>query len=530
MAAKNKTDAQTQSYVAEFIRAYNGQSAAGQSFFLSPQLLNSTLKNVNMKGAIFSREKIERMVLAPHQFEQELRQLSYSYYNSISIYRHLIDFTSSILDFDWEPIPYTLDGKPITASDYHSKRFQKDYKVVTNFFNRFNVKREFNKVMFNISNYDTYYTSFREFDDHAYLQELPAEYCMIDADSYLGYLFSFNLSYFVQSGVDIDGYAPCFKAMLNNALQSSENTYGSNLDKHNGRWVYYQQMHPDDVWVFKYNNNFAGSVPPVLDMFLDYSKLSKFKDLEEAKKELEAYKVIFASVPRLQNGKMGNKVDDFAISAEELGKFVATVKESLGSNLGSKSAVDFKAAPLENFKMFDFSPSASEKNLLETEMNNMVRESGMADAILQGGNNVSSINLYKQTISAKMEKLYPQFASFCEYHINKNTDKYKFKIKFVGTMFDREDRRKAANEDMERGIITPAIFSSRGIQITDAANTMNFMHGLGFPQSFTPIQTASTMSSEDKKSSGRTKLSDDQITDSGEQTRNIGANEDKKEA
>ena len=97
-------------------------------------------------------------------------------------------------------------------------------------------------------------------------------------------------------------------------------------------------------------------------------------------------------------------------------------------------------------------------------------------------------------------------------------------------MFDREDRRKAANEDMERGIITPAIFSSRGIQITDAANTMNFMHGLGFPQSFTPIQTASTMSSEDKKSSGRTKLSDDQITDSGEQTRNIGANEDKKEA
>ena len=73
MATKNKTDAQTQSYVTEFIRAYNSQSAAGQSFFLSPQLLNSTLKNVNMKGAIFPREKIERMVLAPHQFEQELR-------------------------------------------------------------------------------------------------------------------------------------------------------------------------------------------------------------------------------------------------------------------------------------------------------------------------------------------------------------------------------------------------------------------------------------------------------------------------
>lgn len=43
-------------------------------------------------------------------------------------------------------------------------------------------------------------------------------------------------------------------------------------------------MSPDDSWVFKYNDGFAGSVPPVLDMLLDYSKIDKFKDLEETKK------------------------------------------------------------------------------------------------------------------------------------------------------------------------------------------------------------------------------------------------------
>ena len=53
------------------------------------------------------------------------------------------------------------------------------------------------------------------------------------------------------------------------------------------------------------------------------------------------------------------------------------------------------------------------------------------------------------------------------------------------------------------------------------------MYGLGFPDIFKPIKTASTMSSEEKTSSGRKKLSDNELSDAGEQTRNIGANENR---
>ena len=67
--------------------------------------------------------------------------------------------------------------------------------------------------------------------------------------------------------------------------------------------------------------------------------------------------------------------DDFAISATELGKFVAAVKETLGCR------VDFKAAPLEDFKAFDFSPSANEANLLNTELKNIMLQSGTTDAL-----------------------------------------------------------------------------------------------------------------------------------------------------
>lgn len=472
-----------------------------------------------MGGYVFSSEQIKKMVMSPHMHEQELRKLSYYYFNSISIYKRLIEYKSTVLDFDWEPIPFTKDGKPISQSDIHSGAFKRDYAELTKFFNRFKVKQEFSKVLFNLLLYDTDYTMVRNYEDHIYLQEMPSSHCTIDANSYLGYLYSFDFSYFTNPGVDINAYSPAIRKKYNEVLQLKNTTYDPNLPQRNGSWVYWHPMHPNDSWVFKFNNNFAGSVPPLLDMLVDYSKIDKFKELEAVKKELEAYKVIFASVPRLSNNKGGNKVDDFAISSTELGKFVSAVKETL-------RGVDFKAAPLENFKAFDFSPTASEKDLLETEISNMLRESGTSEAIITGGTGVSSNNIYKLVTSEIVKSVYPQFENFCEYQINKNTKKYKFKIKFVGTIFDREDRRKAANEDMERGIITPAIFSSRGIQMTDANNISNMMYGLGFPDLFKPIKTASTMSNSDKEG-GRPSAEVNKLSDSGEQTRNIDANKNR---
>lgn len=509
------------SYCTEFLKAYNTQSYSGQNYMLSPHLLNSTLKSLNMDGYDFSTEQIRKMVMSPHHFEQELRKLSFFYYNAISIYKRTIEYKSIVLDFDWEPIPYLQDGKQISQSDIKSNAFKRDYAEMSKFFNSFDVKQEFSKVLFNILLYDTYFTSTRSYDGHIYLQELPSTHCIIDANSYLGYLFSFDLSYFMNSGVDINAYSYSLRKKYSEVLRLKQNTFNSNLPQRNGSWVYWLEMLPDDAWVFKFNNNFAGSVPPLLDMLIDYSKIDKFKELEDIKKQLEAYKVIFATVPRLTNNRSGNKTDDFAISSTELGKFVAAVKQTLGTG------VDFKAAPLEDFKAFDFSPSSSEDNLLETELNNMLKQSATSDAILTGGSSVSSNNIYKLVTSEIVKSVYPQFENYCEYQINRRTKKYKFKIKFVGTIFDREDRRKAANEDMERGIITPAIFSSRGIQMTDASNTLNMMYGLQFPEIFKPVQMSSTMSNEDKSSSGRSKLSDSELSDSGEQTRNIGANENR---
>ncbi|MDE6149541.1 MAG: hypothetical protein K2F81_05535 [Ruminococcus sp.] len=508
-----KTDS---SYFQSYLKSHN-------NIWFTPQLLNSGLKNLNMHSTIYDINKIRHMILQPHLCEQELRKLSYRFHNEIMSYKNVIDLWSSMLTFDSEPIPCNPDGSELTHQDFNSNAYKRDYKVISRFFQSFNVKDEFLKVLWNMCMYDTYYTSIRNDEDHIWLQELPSSHCIIDAESYLGYLFSFDLSYFTNVGVDISGYSPELIRRYKNAIQGKENNKPQNYPNRNGSWVNWTPMYPDDAWVFKFNPQYAGSVPPLLGMLIDYAKLDKFKNLEELKKELEVYKVIVATVPRVNNNKGGSRVDNFAISAKELGEFVASVKNTLHDK------VDFKAAPLENFKMFDFSPTATERDILETTLKNIQNQSMLTNAVSLTDNvNVASANIYKTFHGAKMSKLYFQFENFCNYQINKRTKRYKFKVKFVGTIWDKEERIKRSNEDMRNGLILPEIFSSRGMNITEANNSINMMYSMGIPDMFKPIQMSSTMSSSDIQA-GRPNKSDDELTDSGANTKTNGSNETTKE-
>lgn len=509
-------DVQKSSYYSDYSQAFNSQF-----YYLSPQIMNSFMKDVNMTSSGYSLEQIRRMVCQPQYYELELRKLSFRLFNAVQMYKNIINFWSSMLEFASEPIPYRKDGNQITLSDMKSDQYKKDWKAMTKFFNSFNVKKEFLKVMWNICMYDTYFTSIRETEGHIWLQELPASHSIIDAISYFGYMFSFDFSYFQNVGVDIDGYSDEMKKLYKQACQmrASDEHYNPNYPNRNGKWCCWLPLMPDEAWVFKFHTEFAGAIPPLIGMLIDIGSIDKMKDLNDIKKQLEAYKVIVATVPRLTNNKGGNRVDNFSISASEVGKFVAGIKGTL------PNGVDFKAAPLEDFKMFDFTPTTADTDIVNETLNNIMMQSELSPAISLTGNiNMASANIYKLVKSAEMSKLYHQFEDFLNYQLDKRTKTYKFRIKLVGTIFDKDDRIKRSNEDMQKGLITPQIFSARDIQITDSVNTINMMYNLGMPDILKPVQISSTMSG----SAGRPQKADSELTDSGANTRTDDGNANNK--
>jgi hypothetical protein len=347
----NNSSTHTQSQHSDYFTEYMSASAPSfQNYMFSPFMLNTALKAVNMNTADLSIEQLEQMIKRPHDNEQTLRKFSMHLYNTATIYKRMAHMWADTLTFDFYPKPYKEDGSPITLQEMQSDEFKKDYQEMVKFFHMFNVKKEFSKVALQNVLFDAYFTSLREYDGRYYLQELPSEHCIIDAESIYGYLFSFDLSYFMNGGVSSSGYHPKLRTAYSDALKSKQtsNEYKIGLpNNRNGKWVQWTQMHPDDAWVFKFHNAFPASVSPLVGEFTDYAKIPNNKEIQNVINELQAYKVIFGTVPMLKNNKSANAADNFAVSATELGKFATAIRDSLKN-------VDMKASPLEDVKSFGF--------------------------------------------------------------------------------------------------------------------------------------------------------------------------------
>lgn len=490
-------------------------------YLFNPLLSNQFLKDVNMNSAQYTHAQVVSMVNRPRDNEKALKGLSQYLYDSQMSYKRMTHYLADILTFDHYPIPINA-----TEEDMDSKSFKRDYDAVCKWFTKFNVQKEFRKAMLKMVDEDGYFTYLREDEDgDLFLQEMPIDWCLIDSSWKYGYLYSFNLMYFHQSGADISGYPEEFKTMYNNALDMAKNkTYYPNIrpEMRNGNWAYWHQLPPKNAWVFKFHNHFAGLVPPFLGVFLDFIDLPALKDLQNAKSELEAYKIIMGTVPRNKDDKSGNSKDNFAISAESLANFVQLVKSSLQNKY-----VDFKAVPLENLEMFSFEDSADKTDVVAKALNNISSQSGIDKALLNTDRpNIATMNLSKLIDSAFISRLYDQFADFCTYHANLQTKKFKFKIVFEGTIHDREERIDRYMSYADKGIVlAPQMASAIGMSVKEMTDSMAMSKHVNFFDNIKLLPTAFTQSS--KSPGGRPRKKEGELEDAGEQTRTIGANEER---
>lgn len=516
---KGKLTQEEFNYFVEFAKTLT--SMGGMNYLLNPYISNQYLKNINMNPQFKDRDTVEKMVYNPKDNELGLRRLSEHLYNTQTPYKRLIHYFADMLKFDWYPIPINA-----TEEDMKKDSYKKDWERMWQWFDKFDIKKEFKKILLGMMLEDAKFTYIRESELGIIFQEMPSDYCIVDAWSELGYLYSFNLLYFQQVGVDIRGFPPEFKKYYQNAMDmlGSNNTkYYPNIrpEMRNGRWMYWQEISPDKGWVFKFHNNFAGLVPPFLGLFIDAIEIDTFKEMQKTKTALDVYKIIFGNIPRHKDGtnKSGNAKDDMALSPEMAANYMKLIKNSL------PEGVDFKASPLEDLKSFEFNNSASKANIVGDAMKNFYKGAGADQALFNSDKpNASTMKASTRVDASFVERVYEQFNTFCTYQLSKITKKYKFKIVFEGTIFDEDERKEQALTLAQNGIITPKLASSNGMTLKEFVNGMNMMKVLGFPDNLTPIQSSYTLSAKNNKGG----KPEGDLTDSKVITDDAGSNINKK--
>lgn len=507
------------SYAKEYTQAMSGYNVPYQ-YLANPYILNEVLKNVNMNPAGQDRDNLIKMVQDPKSNEKKLRRFAQYLYNVQTPFKRLVHYYADMLTFDIAVYPVNA-----TEKDMKTDEFKKQYNKIWKDLSKFEYKKEFKNILIGMMTEDAKFMYLRDEDpNRTTLQEMPVDYCIIDSRFPYGWLYSFDLNYFNIQGVDINSFATEFKEYYANwmNLMNGAIDYAPNIrpELRDGRWTYLQQINPKRSWVFKFHDIFAGLVPPLLGLFVDANEIDNFKQLQTTKTALDVYNLLIGLIPVNKN-KNSSKHDDLAISAELAGAFNALVNQQL------PDGVKFGTVPFDDVKQFDFSKNAQTRDdIVGDAITNFYKTGGTDQALFNADKpNATTMGASTLVDGEFIKSVYGVFEAFLNYQLIKKFDKYKFKIKFSGTMFDKEKRKEDAMKMAEYGIITPDLPASLGMTEKEMRDGISLMQALGYPSNLQPVPTSHTMPNEEEV--GRNELDANKKTEKGEEASDNKTNDDK---
>lgn len=481
----------------------------------TPDLVHQRMMDTNMNPIKANSDQIDTALQNPKASEDVLTSMSEFFEYTNMLYKRTLKYMAQIPSFD-----YTYEC--INCDDYSSKAYLRDEKILEEFFDKFDHRSEFEKIIEMCMRQEVYYSFFRDDGEKYIFQEMPRKYCKITGRSEWGLLYDVNMYFWLLPGVSIDMYPPVIKKYFNKIFggKGSVNYNPANsIDNRTGSYVYYVQTSPEQgAWAFKFNELQAGSIPFLSPMFSDLVLAPQIRSLQMNKYIAEANKMIIGTIPLLKDAKTGSVKDMLALSPESAGRFMGLVRQGLASSIGAG------VAPMENWTQVDFKAG---DNFQMDYNKNLSSSSGISSRLIYS---IDRPNQTETLASLAIDEwlschMYPQFEAFLNYNINAKTKKYKFKIKLEGSKFptNKEIRFNQAKDLASLGIVDHQMFASAcGMNPHTFLRRLQMTKSKNFVDELTPIATAYQQSGKDV---GAPKKSSSQLTDSGTNARDYDSND-----
>lgn len=474
-----------------------------------PQLIvSSNRSNAELNG-------LDGYLANPDGSEVELARFSENLEIESQIYRKIISYLGNMLAFDFTYSAKTKNR--YDKVDYTSAAYKKDLEHVETFFSKFDYKKEFINVTRQLLRKEIVFVAPRMEGEKIILQELPSAQCRITGRGFYSFRFAFNFSYFMLNEKALDGYPQFFKDTYNEIKNSRWDGHKTKIVKD-----YWWVDIPEEVgFVFKFNLDTLRLIPVFSGLFKDLINQETMRNLQKSTDMAAAQKIILGQFGRVKDaqGRIGNNFDTDA-------KWVATFLTLLKNALGGE--IKTGALPLEDIKAIEFT---SQKDLYKDWLKTSISTSGINSNLIyadsENRSNATETQLSMDVDSQLMEKsIYPQLESFLELYVNLGTKKYHFTFRFEGNSFytDEKKRLDAVTGLMNYGFFLPQkVASAMGMNPFEFYRQMEEADALGLADKLKQMLNKSPSSEEP----GRPALEDDELTDSGTQTRGDAENVDR---
>lgn len=421
--------------------------------FYSPFLSNQLLTNLNNNPRLPSAESVKKALNDYKNSGEELQGFVEFASSFDMIFKRTLYSYANALSFDLQ----VTCKNAYTESDYQSDEYKKDRQTVDNFLTNFDYKKEFYNVLLNVLKRDTYFTWFRKTKTgnrgkmKFALQIMPQDYCMLTGYFEKGLLWSLNILYYMQPGVDLNGFDPSITKTYLRALETIDSYVPSApLNDRKGSYAMWADVSPlDGAWAWKFDTSSFANNPFLSPYVANVLRSDEIGELQYNKDLIAASGILAGEIKLFDSAKSGTKANQFSIDPKTLGTFMSLVKKGL------QSTIKAVAVPLENIKFFQFedkNPNSYTNELtttagIGTGISRVIYSSDkMSNAELE-----AALNEVYQT----MKPMYAQFNNFLDFYVNQMTSKYKFKFEFVGSnyQFERDARFDKMMKMADKGLV-----------------------------------------------------------------------------
>lgn len=490
--------------------------------FYSPFLSNQLLSNLNNNPRLPSAEAVKKALNDYKNSGEELQGFVEFASSFDMIFKRTLYSYANALSFDLQ----ITCKNAYTESDYQSDEYKKDRQTVDNFLTNFDYKKEFYNVLLNVLKRDTYFTWFRKTKTgnrgkmKFALQIMPQDYCMLTGYFEKGLLWSLNILYYMQPGVDLNGFDPSITKTYLRALETVDSYVPSApLNDRKGSYAMWADVSPlDGAWAWKFDTSSFANNPFLAPYVANVLRSDEVGELQYNKDLISAAGILAGEIRLFDSAKSGTKANQFSIDPKTLGAFMQKAANGL------KNTVKLAAMPLENIKFFQFedkNPNSYTNELtttagIGTGISRVIYSSDkMSNAELE-----AALNEVYQT----MKPMYAQFNNFLDFYVNQMTSKYKFKFEFVGSnyQFERDARFDKMMKMADKGLVlnSSAWASAVGMNPVTFDRMLAESKYTGWIDKYSTMMLNVNVMSQSNNEGGRPRLDDTEISESGEMNRN----------
>jgi len=433
----------------------------------------------------FTKKKVTRMLERPEKNGKQLRNLSRLLYVISPHYRRLCQYYGQMSKLDWYIKPYKLKRENLNTNMYKAS-----YYNHLNFLTDMNIKHELEKVLEVVFLEGIFYGYEYYVDDSYFLQRLDPDYCEIVGFADGCYTFSFDMSYFDKSRVDVNNYAEEFKILYKEYKASKKDKTIARKDLSIYR---YKTLSIEKSICIKTDETVVYPYPPFVGVIGDIYDIEDYKALKKASKEMENYGVISGEIPLMKDAK---KSDEFAVDLDTAIAFGADITGQLPEQ------VAFLPSVFSNMKFHKLSETNSKIDSVHEAVNNFWEATGTTKDLFTGE---SSTDASAKRATATDEQIVFSMNRQVERWINRRLKfiengkaaKYKFLLSILNTtnfndgdFVDRE--LKLAQFSIPNKIRLCVAVGMNQSEVEDMAFLENEI--LDLPSKFVPLASSNTMS------------------------------------